>query len=67
VLSNKTQILSGPDYREADKPICGYLTIGCQLLEGKIEFADAWNFGPNHENNVTVLELVKEVQKHWER
>lgn len=47
------------------EPLSGYLALGCKLLEGRKEFAEGWNFGPNHENNVTVLELVKEAQKNW--
>lgn len=49
------------------EPLSGYLALGCQLLEGKKEFADGWNFGPNYGNNVTVLELVKEAQKNWDK
>ncbi|HVO73657.1 MAG TPA: CDP-glucose 4,6-dehydratase [Ignavibacteriaceae bacterium] len=47
------------------EPLSGYLTLGWELLKGKKDFADAWNFGPYHESNVTVLELVKESQKYW--
>jgi len=49
------------------EPLSGYLVLGCRLLEGRKEFAEAWNFGPNHENNVTVLDLVKEAQKNWNK
>jgi len=49
------------------EPLSGYLTLGWQLLEGKRSFADAWNFGPNNESNVTVMELVYEASKHWDK
>jgi CDP-glucose 4,6-dehydratase len=49
------------------EPLSAYLMLGWKLLEKNCRFADAWNFGPNHENNVTVLELVKECQKYWKR
>jgi len=49
------------------EPISGYLTLGWHLLMGKIEFAEGWNFGPNAENNVSVLELVKETKKSWDK
>lgn len=48
------------------EPLSGYLTLGWQLLEGKQAFAEAWNFGPNNESNVTVMELVNEATKHWD-
>lgn len=49
------------------EPLSGYLSLGCKLLEGRKEFAEGWNFGPNRENNVTVLELVKGAQKNWDK
>jgi CDP-glucose 4,6-dehydratase len=49
------------------EPLSGYLTLGWNLLKGKIEFADAWNFGPGSGNNVTVLELVIEAKKSWNK
>jgi len=49
------------------EPLSGYLTLGWKLLKGEKDKADAWNFGPNMENNVTVLELVKEAQKTWDK
>jgi len=49
------------------EPLSGYLSIGWKLLEGKKEFAEAWNFGPNSENNVSVLDLVKEAHKVWDK
>lgn len=48
------------------EPLSGYLQIGQKLLEGKIEFADAWNFGPNQEGSITVEQVVKTIKKYWE-
>ncbi len=47
------------------EPLSGYLSLGWKLLEGRKEYAEAWNFGPNPENNVSVLELVNEAKKIW--
>ena len=47
--------------------LSGYLTLGWHLLLGKNEFANSWNFGPNNENNVSVLKLVEEAQKSWSK
>jgi len=49
------------------EPLSGYLTLGWHLLMGKSEFSESWNFGPNAENNVTVLDLVKKAQKSWKK
>ena len=49
------------------EPLSGYLHIGQKLLEGKKEFAEAWNFGPSDEGSITVEEVVKKVKKYWSK
>jgi CDP-glucose 4,6-dehydratase len=47
------------------EPLSGYLFLGQKLLEGKPEFAGAWNFGPNQESNVAVKEVVETAKLSW--
>jgi CDP-glucose 4,6-dehydratase len=47
------------------EPLSGYLSIGQKLLEGRVNFADAWNFGPNDEGSISVEDVVKNIKKHW--
>lgn len=47
------------------EPLSGYLALGEKLLKGERKYAEAWNFGPNHESNVSVRELVLESAKSW--
>jgi CDP-glucose 4,6-dehydratase len=47
------------------EPLSGYLMIGQKLLEGKKEYAEAWNFGPSDEENITVEEVVNNIKKYW--
>ena len=47
------------------EPLSGYLLLGQRLLEGKKEFAEAWNFGPPYEDMVMVEELASQVKKQW--
>jgi len=47
------------------EPLSGYLHIGQKLLEEKVEFGEAWNFGPSDEGSITVEEVVTNVKKHW--
>jgi CDP-glucose 4,6-dehydratase len=47
------------------EPLAGYLLVGQRLLEGKAEFAQAWNFGPDTEGAVTVAQLTEHAQMHW--
>jgi len=41
------------------------LLLGQKLLESRKEFAEAWNFGPSEEENVSVGEIVHLVKKVW--
>jgi CDP-glucose 4,6-dehydratase len=47
------------------EPLSGYLLLGQKLLEGRKEFAEAWNFGPSGEDNVSVGEIVHQVKRIW--
>ncbi|MDQ7062036.1 MAG: CDP-glucose 4,6-dehydratase [Sulfurimonas sp.] len=49
------------------EPLSGYLSVGQKLLEEKVEFSDAWNFGPSDEGSINVEEVVKNVKKHWDK
>jgi len=49
------------------EPLSGYLHIGQKLLEEKVEFAEAWNFGPSDEGSITVEDVVQNVKKHWDK
>lgn len=48
------------------EPLSGYLHVGQKLLEEKVEFGEAWNFGPSDEGSITVEEVVHHVKKHWD-
>lgn len=47
------------------EPLSGYLLLGQKLLEGKNEFAEGWNFGPDEEDSKTVETVLNETRKHW--
>ena len=44
----------------------GYLLLGENLLKGKKEFAQAWNFGPNKSGNLKVIDVMKMIAGQWE-
>ncbi len=52
-------------WQHALEPLSGYLLLGQRLLEGKKEFAEAWNFGPCGEGDVTVAEIAGQVREAW--
>jgi CDP-glucose 4,6-dehydratase len=47
------------------EPLSGYLLLGQMLLEGKTEYADAWNFGPYEEGNAAVAAIISQAKKTW--
>ncbi len=49
------------------EPLSGYLLLGQKLLEGKKDFAGAWNFGPNDDGAIPVVQMVQEMQKIWNK
>jgi CDP-glucose 4,6-dehydratase len=47
------------------EPLHGYLLLGQKLLTGKRDFAEAWNFGPRHEDAKSVEWIVRKMCKLW--
>ena len=45
--------------------LSGYLLLGQKLLEGRREFAEAWNFGPAPDDNRTVADVLMRLKIHW--
>lgn len=47
------------------EPLSGYLRLA-EMLQTQEGFnGEAYNFGPSDNENLTVLELLREVSKHW--
>lgn len=47
------------------EPLSGYLLLGQKLLKGEKKYADAWNFGPNEENCISVEDLLVRMKSKW--
>lgn len=47
------------------EPLSGYLTAGMKLLENPALSGESYNFGPNSDQNHTVLELLEELSHYW--
>ncbi|MDR0521511.1 MAG: CDP-glucose 4,6-dehydratase [Planctomycetaceae bacterium] len=68
-------ILRMPDavrpWQHVLNPISGYLRLGAKLLEGKKEFAEAWNFGPDAQEsrneNLPVKQIAQLLKRHWNK
>ena len=44
-------------------PLSGYLTLGAKMVEDPVKYAQAYNFGPKDDINLTVEELVQKAHK----
>ena len=68
---NKKVMIRNPNairpWQHVLEPISGYLLVGQKLLEGKKEFAGAWNFGPFDEGNMRVIDVLNECKKQWDK
>jgi CDP-glucose 4,6-dehydratase len=47
--------------------LSGYLLLGEKLLNGKMEFAEAWNFGPAVDENNSVRDVGEFSQEIWDK
>ncbi len=47
------------------EPLSGYLCLGQKLSENISQHGESFNFGPTVNNNHAVVDLVKEMSKHW--
>lgn len=52
-------------WQHALESLSGYLLLGQMLLEGRRDFAEAWNFGPAPEGNQPVGELLARLGALW--
>ena len=49
------------------EPLGGYLTLGIALFDNPGLHAEPCNFGPQAQQNHSVLQLVQEMAMHWKR
>jgi CDP-glucose 4,6-dehydratase len=68
-VANKVTLLRNPQairpWQHVLESLSGYLLLGEKLFKGEKTFATAWNFAPDSENGVSVLEVVEKMQQIW--
>lgn len=68
-VSYKKTIIRNPNstrpWQHVLEPLSGYLLLGQQLLEGKTECAEAFNFGPGDEGAVNVFDIISNSKAFW--
>lgn len=68
---NETAILRNPNstrpWQHVLEPIGGYLQLALKVSEDSRLHGESFNFGPDPANEYSVLELVSEFSKHWDK
>jgi len=49
------------------EPLSGYLALGAELVANPALNGEAYNFGPNSNQNHSVSHLIDEMAKHWDK
>ncbi len=69
ISENRTVTIRSPHstrpWQHVLEPLSGYLLLGQRLLEGRSEFAEAWNFGPAEEGALSVKDVVTNIKNEW--
>jgi CDP-glucose 4,6-dehydratase len=69
ISSQQPIIIRNPDavrpWQHVLEPLRGYLMLGARLINGEVDFAEAWNFGPNAEDMVPVREIAARIIETW--
>jgi CDP-glucose 4,6-dehydratase len=67
--SNNEIIIRNPKavrpWQHVLEPLAGYLLLGSKLMQNPDKFGSAYNFGPHHEDTLTVEEMVKLSINEW--
>ena len=69
LLENKPLIVRNPravrPWQHVLDPLLGYLTLAAQMVNEPVSLSEAFNFGPEDEDTLTVEELVKTAVNQW--
>jgi CDP-glucose 4,6-dehydratase len=67
--ANESIVVRSPNavrpWQHVLEPLSGYLLLGAKMLKDPMKFGDAFNFGPNLEDTLTVKNLVEIVLKKY--
>ncbi len=70
-IRNEETIIRNPfstrPWQHVLEPLSGYLLLGMKLLQGKKEFAESWNFGPEENQVLTVEEVLNISKVFWKK
>lgn len=66
---NQKVIIRNPDavrpWQHVLEPVTGYLSLGANLSKHPVRFSQAYNFGPNNEDSLSVIDMLNLTIKAW--
>ena len=69
LYANKEVVIRNPKavrpWQHVIEPLYGYLELGIRLSENPIKYSEAFNFGPNISDALSVEEMVKKAIQNW--
>ena len=69
IKNKETLIIRSPNavrpWQHVLEPLSGYLLLAKNLVENGVEYADAWNFGPEDYDAKNVQYIVERICKLW--
>lgn len=69
LIANKTITIRNPKsirpWQHVLEPVIGYLVLGMNLAENPIKFSQAYNFGPQAEDALSVEEMLNLAIENW--
>lgn len=69
LMANESIIIRNPKsvrpWQHVLEPIVGYLILGMNLAKNPVKFSQAYNFGPQSEDTLTVEEMLNLAIENW--
>jgi len=70
ILSNQKLLIRNPKsirpWQHVLEPLRGYLMLAEKLWDNPQEFSQGWNFGPNEQDTLQVIEIVNKISSMWD-
>jgi CDP-glucose 4,6-dehydratase len=70
IVNNEEIIIRNPTavrpWQFVLEPLFGYMLLGMKMNENINKYDEAWNFGPNYNNCITVGNLVEKLVNTWD-
>ncbi|MFA6988625.1 MAG: CDP-glucose 4,6-dehydratase [Candidatus Gastranaerophilaceae bacterium] len=70
ILSNQKLLIRNPEsvrpWQHVLEPLRGYLMLAEKLWENPQTFSQGWNFGPNDQDTLRVIEIVNKINLIWD-